>query len=911
MNSFLQQVALDILSKHGTELDNIRILFPNRRSLLFFQKSLASLAGRPIWTPGLMTLDAWVKEKGGQLIPDELTQLTLLYKSWSAIGNTESFDDFYNLGRVLLQDMSSIHESLADCGALFRDLQLLADYQWEESMEGEKALKDLVTALQKRKDSIQITQVWKQMGRLFTDFEARLLSKGMSTASMVYRNMAENISEMDWTEEMPHVYAVGFYQGNDCVQKILNGFKNIHFYWMNIDLTIHQALDFEFPLEHFRSDNQYRSISYDLKEDQKNIKIIAAPGQQLQIQYIHRTLSQIPEDQWNSTCITMAEQGLLLPLVQSIPDEIDKVNISMGLSLADTQAYTFTIRYLKLIAAWSSKGSVGSRFLGSVLKHPLIERHVPKPILDLLKKRFITWEELNELDTTWADWIKPEKGLALIDQLCALLEHLFQLPLSEINKAGIYEMYQQLRRLTSMDTQLQVVWSASFIEGYVRRILKQGKIMLPGEPLDGLQILGLPESVHLGFQRIVFLDVNEGKIPSAKHETILPYTLSQAYGLPGAKEKIATQAYLFWSSVCQAKETILLYNSTISGDLKAEPSRWLQRLIMAQHPPKWSISSFDVSIKTALPTPKAISFSVKDPIVKQQMDTFLKDKHISATSLNNWLDCTLKFYLLHVLGYREPISKDEWGNHTIGEIVHQVMDTLYQPFLKQVITTDILATIYERIPKVVQDTYLKRNDLLAYQLKNGSHQLLLKIIEKMVTQIVNIDKPHTETLQIVQFEQEVKHQLNIDDRSIQFLGRMDRIDYLSGKPRIIDYKSGKAKKVAITHGKFDKLWNRKEREKEVFQTIFYTWLFHQLNPETSIPEAHLYFYQLGHSSRLKSNETQVLVDKLPITSEILSEFENGLLQLLEELTDSELVFSQTEHIHHCEYCTFKTMCQRG
>ncbi len=905
--SFLDYTAQLILQRHREQIKDCLLLFPNQRSITFFRKALVKSAGKPVWAPDLFSLDGWIKKISKKTAPDELALVIRLYNIWQSLGHEDKFESFYTLGQLIVKDFNTMDEALTDRVKFFRDLALIPSSDIEEIAEIEPALAELAHAIRQSELSSSLGKIWQNLGTIYSKFILSLEADNLSTPGMIYRSLAEDSTHIDYTKYTA-IYAVGFYKLNNAESKILSHIPGIEYVWNETSSEVYRDLDWEHSAAQNMQSNHHHFIS---PNSSNFIQLFGAAGFQQQIQGLVSLLEDKSTEELERTTILLPEQGVLLPLLQSIPESIKTLNVSMGISVMDTSVYVLVQRFIDCLNSWTAQGYVSKVALFITAEHELLSEFRTHILaIDVKSPGQLYWHyelEWGQMPAPWFDLFGPcPDQYSLLDRCLKLLSIIYEKAKIELDKAAIYQLVLRLQRLSAVLSEQDFDWSPTFFGNFLRRILQHSRLVLAGEPLMGLQILGMQELPNLNFDHLFILSANEGSLPMVSRQSCIPYTLEKLYNWPGIKEHTAIQEHIFWSALQHSPRTTIFYNTAQDGIGKAEPSRWLLRLSMGLHPETWKIEKGTVSALTFLNKFKPIVFGVgskeHELIIK-----WLINARISPSSLNTWLTCRLKFYLQYILAYRESDeSSEDFDSGVFGKTLHQMMEDMYNPMVDKMVESHDLIEMKSKAAQLLNDTYSKMMHIPAEITQSGKHRIFKDTIHIAVQRLLEIDT-HLVPFEILSLENALTTNVEHNNLALLFYGRVDRVDRKDDKLRIVDYKTGTFDKKSL-ESSYEKMWLRDgKNSKEALQTMFYAWLYNRNYEHHPLPETHLYFSSgiaPGTSTKveLKGFET--------ITHELLHDFEIQLLEQINEMMSPDLVIDQTEQIKNCQYCPYNTLCSR-
>jgi hypothetical protein len=663
-------------------------------------------------------------------------------------------------------------------------------------------------------------------------------------------------------------------------------------------------------------------------------------GQAKQVSQLLSGLIQsnaIPDpDEAIQTAIVLPDETLLMPLLYSIPPEIGKINVTMGYSLSNA-----SIAYLiDLIAQLqkSAKGEEGAftfyhRHVKALLAHPLVSG-AAKEEAEALRREMVA-QNLNrvsgtdipphpllrQLFTPVTEW--QDVGEYLKSILTALYRSLTDERMNEERPEGsvraidlerefIVQCYKAIIRL---DDNLQETRGVS-VNTYFRlfKQLARGlSVAFRGEPLSGLQVMGVLETRVIDFENLIILSFNEGIYPERSGaSSFIPYTLRQGFGLPTREQQDSTYAYHFYRMISRAKRVFLLYDTRTEGIQTGEVSRYfyqLKYLYRSYFDLSERVVAFDVAAPEVLPVVVA-----KTPVVFHKLNGYREggDAFLSATLINDYIDCPLRFYFKAV----EELSEEEEVRETIeadlfGSIFHRVMELIYSRFKGKIITPDALNEMVkdeQRLTEAIEQAFARYyfKEEGSVQPLEGKHYLVGEVLRSYVLQTLKLDREFT-PFEYVGAEYRFNQTYRVNESlSLNIKGIIDRVDRVNGVFRIIDYKTGRgATEFKEVQRLFDA--SKVNRPHQILQVFLYGMFYLLENPGVSVSPA-IYYLR----SVYQDFDPTVRCNKQPIEdiSAYLPEFKEQLDTLLEEIFNSSIPFTQTENLKNCEWCAFRELCER-
>lgn len=950
---FLKKIAGSLYQIHGQRIADLTIVFPNRRAGLFFKEYLNRIITGPVFSPEIVTIQELFSNISSLHTEDPLQLIFRLYKIYKDLsGSKESFDEFYQWGEMLLHDFDQVDKYLVDAELLFTNITDLKEIDehfndWNDERKEEiKHFWNSLNSGDQKRDQKEFAHLWQVLYPVYVKFKAELVSQSIAYEGMLFRTAVENLGalESSYLSEKQFIIA-GFNALNSCEKSLFQTLKdkgNISFYW---DFDQYYMNDPNQEAGLFMRENirLFPQIDFpydtDLLRSPKNIQIFHTTSHigQTQIaagQIPHSTGKKIDFDE---TAVVLCDEELLLPLLSSLPEDIDKVNVTMGLPLKQTPLFSL-INLLISLQKKNKKENGITQFhhksVLDILNNQLIQSVHPlecKSLVDKIIKNnllYISETELCKTDLLFKIFGLVDSVSDLPEYFLSILYELFTF--WEKNNAGsyainyqeyIYQIYVSVNKLnnTLFKYGVEIMGSSDYLtkETFFKLLLQYLSalsITFEGEPLSGIQVMGILETRTLDFQNIILLSVNEGIMPKANASgSFIPYHLRRGVGLPTIEEQNAMYAYYFYRLLQRSENVTFIYNSGTNGLKTGEKSRFLYQLLLESH--------FDITetgLENSIDPVNVIPITVaKQGKVMEKLNAILESgRRISPTALDQYLHCSLSYYFKYITHFQEDDEvSEEVDARMFGKIFHQVMERLYQPFIDKSVderTINSMILNSEKIEVLLKEAFNQLFFKLDQGLENvslsGRNILVFEVIRKMVLQTLRVDLKRT-PFKISGLEQNVGATLSIREgsKAIRIGGIIDRIDYKSGAFEIIDYKTG------TTEHSFNSvadLFDReaKKRNKAAFQTLVYGLIWDKIHPESGGIFPGIY----GLKKIFKEDKTRLTnredggndVNYL----EIKDQFEPQLISLLEEIFNPEIPFRQTSVEENCQYCNFASIC---
>ncbi|MBP6979288.1 MAG: PD-(D/E)XK nuclease family protein [Bacteroidales bacterium] len=947
MTAFLDRFAKEFIRQTEGEPDHYGVVLPNRRAGLFFKRYLAGYITKPIWLPAIFSVEDFILHLSGLQIMDPVELLYQLYQVHREVERQEaqSFDDFINWGKDLIRDFNEMDQYLADPHALFSYLtEARAISVWNLNHEP-------LTPFQQK-----YIKFYQSLESYYTLFSAHLLEKRKVYQGLAYRRLAETIQDVSANLPWKKVFFAGFNALTTAEQRIIEYLftrDQAVLYWdadsYYMDDPEQEAGRFLRPIRNLSSFGPFQWIETHFRSPQKDITITGIPKNVGQAKMAGTILAGWQEEKVLSeeTAIVLIDENLLLPVLNSLPDSIQDFNITMGYPLKNTPVYD-------LVEAVMVLHENGERFSGLVeqagwryyhtdvyriLNHPCvmgmvdnadavreeIARLMSRNIVffgdDFLRKVFekidpVFWQRVSIVFTRWKEGISDA-----LECLQHLMETLRDVQMavpdkeSRIELEYIYHFARLIVRLRSVQDQYPVSMKTRTLHNLIRQLATMMALPFYGEPLKGIQIMGMLETRNLDFRNLILLSVNEDLLPAGKHShSFIPLDIRLECGLPTYHDHDAVFAYHFYRLLQRAERIHLLYNTEPTELGGGEQSRFITQL---QH--ELPVYNPAVTIRSSLATLPPLVLQAKHDVVVEKNDTVLArlirmaQEGFTPTSLNSYRSCSLQFYLRHVARISIPEELEETIDaRTMGSVIHEVLRTLYAPFLDQVVTSGDIVEMVRRTDELTLECFRRiypENDI-----RYGKNLLIVNISKVLIRNYLNWEKDWLQdqdhdSLSIRLLEEYISSELEIPFRGeplrIRIMGKPDRIDVVGGTYRIIDYKTGSVRKTDLSLKSWERLITDPAADK-IFQVLFYGYLFHSLHPESKAGlDPGIISLRAPRAGLMTVN----FPDKATLTGSI-PRIRDVIHEILQRIYDPRIPFRRTEEIKTCEYCSFKGICIR-
>ena len=959
MESFLKLVAADLYKHTEGNLAHTAVVFPNKRAGLFFNEYLAQESESPIWSPAYVSISELFRSLSPWEVGDPVKLVCELYKIFRReTQSTETLDDFYFWGEMLISDFDDADKNKVDTDKLFSNLQdlrnIMDDYTFIDD-EQEEAIRQFFqnfsierrTALKER-----FISLWDVLGNIYKGFRESLASQNIAYEGMMYRHVIEHL-DVDKLPYEKYVF-VGFNVLSKVEHTLFTQLKDAGkavFYWdydefymkENRQAVTHEAgefirrnlRDFPSPL----SGELFKNLS-----KPKEVHYIASSTENAQARYLPQWIRNNLTTPEKETAVVLCNEALLQPVLHSLPAEVKHVNITMGFPLSQTPVYSFLIALLELHTHGFNfkSGRYTFQSVVTLLKHPYTRQLTGQA--ELLEKELTRNNRFYPLpgelgkDEFLTRLFTPLSGnLNLCIRLSETLQQvagIYQANTSgtedtdafnQLYRESLFKAYTTINRFRTLIEEDELTVQSETFRRLLVKVLSATNIPFHGEPAIGMQVMGVLETRNLDFRHLVLLSVNEGQLPkSGGDSSFIPYNLRKAFGMTTIEHKIAVYAYYFYRLLQRAERITLMYNTSSDGLNRGEWSRFmLQFLIEWPHPITRQFLEAGQSPQGTSPITVE-----KTPDVMRRMQSLFDVRanpkaKFSPSALNYYLDCPLKFYYRYVAGLSAPDEVSaEIDSATFGSIFHYAAEHIYNDLTThgKVINKEALETLLRNEVKLQDyvDTAFKKlffnvpqNEKPEY---NGVQLINSAVIARYLKQLLQNDLRYA-PFTFIASEMEVDEPIDIQTPKgvikSRIGGIIDRMDSKDGTLRIVDYKTGGD---ADTPPHVESLFiPDKKRSNYVFQTFLYAAIMCRKQPTMKIAPALLYIHRAAtetYSPVIQMGEPRKPKEAVEDFSKYEKEYRERLQGLLEEIFNPEKSFTQTEIIEKCTYCDFKALCKR-
>jgi len=953
MKSFLEYVAADLLKKYGTNMSRIAVVFPNKRAALFLNEHLARQAGKPLWSPVCITISDLFRSHSERQVADTIQLICELHQCFTqCTGIDETLDHFYGWGQLLLSDFDDLDKNMASAEHVFANLRDIHEYDDISYLnEQQRATlhkffshfsEDHNTELKQR-----FLQLWSHILDIYQTFNHKLSEQGLAYEGALYREVAER-EGIDFNYDT--YLFIGFNMLQQVEQTLFRRMKRqgkARFYWdydqyylnrNEAGFYISQYLH-DFPNELDNSDDAiYRNFSR-----QKSITYMSAPTENIQARYISTWLRQQNRIEDNRrTAIVLCDENLLQTVIHCIPPEVEKVNITTGYPLSQTPITSL----VNLLISLQTSGYVIQtrqyrlRYINHVLRHPYSHyiSEACNSLYEELNTQKIYYPEISQLS--------KDEGLQLLFSMehdrqehfnSALLLWMMSVirriakairaegvESSPLTQESLFRMYTLLNRLSDLVNNSILQVDTITLQRLITQIVDATSIPFHGEPIEGIQIMGVLETRNIDFEHLLILSCNEGNLPKGISDTsFIPYSIRKAYGLTTIDHKVAIYAYYFHRLLQRASDITLVYNNSTNDGQTGEMSRFmLQMMVESGH----RIATQALQASQA-PIQRELLSIEKTDTVMQLLRKRFEDSLFTPTAINRYMRCQLQFFYRYISGIIEPDNDDEdtIDNRIFGNIFHLAAQLIYQRLMqrsRKIMAEDIeyLLKTEVDIERAVDDAFKKE----LFQMKDparplppfdGLQIINREVIIKYIRQLLEIDRRLT-PFTILGLEKPVKMDYRMtvgnDTITMSLGGIIDRLDSITapnGKEqiRVVDYKTGSRRLKALAD--VDAIFAQeslKDHSDYYLQAFLYSHIIRCESNDVPVSPALLFIQHAGTDDY----DPTLCLGREPVNdiAHVSEPFMQQLSGIISDIFNPDINFTPTDDRQRCRKCPYAKLC---
>lgn len=913
--TFLDKIAKTIIDNYDQKLSDLVVVLPNKRAKVFLIEALKNATDKTVFAPQIISIEDFVQEIANIRSIDSIELVFEFYEVYLEITAKEkqqTFELFANWGKTLLQDFNEIDRYLLEPNHILSYLKDIEDIKhW--SLDAEKRTKMIDSYL----------QFWDLLPKYYEALYNHLLNKGIGYQGLIYREAVKNLDHFSNSIGTTEYLFAGFNALNASEEKIVQHLlasDKAKIFWDADDAFLtdpfHDAglflRRFKESWTHYKA-NPFEWIVNDFSET-KNIQIIGTPktiGQaKIAGDIIEKHIEQ-NENSLNKTAIVLGEENLLVPLLYSLPNSVGALNITMGYSGKNNPAQILIAKLFKMHTNALSRNQSSYVFyykdVLDILTHPLVEPYAKTgdlvKIINSNNYTFITQNKVFELEQNKSELFlllfqKWENGAMQVLEVISKLLLQIKSNLSndseeeKITKAFVFSIFKVINKLMNYYSNHQHIDTIDTLYAIYKQIIDLSEVSFEGEPLNGLQIMGVLESRVLDFDTVIVTSMNEGKFPAGKTQnSFIPYDVKIELGLPTYKEKDAIYTYHFYHLLQRAKNIYLLYNTESDGLDGGEKSRFITQLeVEKQKNHTITHEIYNATLPDVAYQPIVIPKSEK---VMERLKE-IAENGFSPSALTSYIRNPIQFYMQKILRIREVEEVEEnIALNTLGTIIHGTLEELYKPLLGKFLSTEDIKNCI----KLIDDEVLKqfKEVYKEGEIKKGRNLLAFEVAKRNILNFLKVELQEIENGDAVKvLALEKTYERKLEHPSLPFpvliKGNVDRIELRNGKIRIIDYKTGKVEARDVTLKQWDNLTSEIKSDK-IIQVLAYAFMY-EPNLKGEEMEVGIISFKNLKNGFLPFNFKVDKTENTIINEEISVNYVEQLVVLLNEILDPNIPFEE-------------------
>ena len=914
-STFLDKIVNHLLQKYSENLSEIVIVLPNKRAKVFLLDKLKNHFENYFFAPQIVSIEEFVQELSGVRAIDNIELLFEFYQVYLRLNNSESpqnFDQFSNWATILLQDFNEIDRYLIEPNYVFsylKDIEVLK--RWDLSIDQKTELIDKQLLF------------WDKLPEYYQEFYSHLLANGVGYQGLIYREAVNHLEFFCSQLKSEKLIFIGFNALNQAEERIIQhllALEKAEILW-DIDKVFLNDTHHDVGLfiRRFKEkwiyykNNQFDWIVDDFAKE-KNITIIGTSRSIGQAKIVSNLISKLQKDQdkLDNVAIVLGDENLLIPTLHSLPSTVGSLNITMGYSAKNNPIQVFIHKLFKMHSNAIKRNGVNYVFyyrdVLDVLNNPVVESYLEVAnLVDIIKRNnytFITHKKILELqenknelfDLIFIKWNqKPVVILENISKLLLVIKGTIENSKKEdkLAKTFLYAVFKVINKLITYCYKNDYVQSLETLFSIYKQVIDLAEVSFEGEPLSGLQIMGVLESRVLDFETVIITSMNEGKFPAGKAtNSFIPYDVKREIGLPTFKEKDAIYTYHFYHLLLRAKNVYLIYNTENDGLDGGEKSRFITQIEVEKQ------LAHQLVQKIVQPEIPNIAYQKqlvpKSQAVLKRLHEIASNKGFSPSALTAYIRNPMKFYFQRVLSIREVEEVEEnIALNTLGTIIHKTLEELYKPYLNTVLSiSDIdfmIAMADAEVFKQFKEEYKEG------EVTKGKNLLAFEVAKRNIFNFLKEEKKNIisgDVVKVLALETSLKEVIYNDKLPYPVLisGNVDRIEIRNNIVRIIDYKTGKVEQNSLRIKDWNGLTLEVKNEK-IIQLLCYALMYSKEIKEKPMEVGIISFKNM--KAGFMPFQFQVQKEKLSlISSEIIDNFKVELIQLIAEILDPSISFEE-------------------
>lgn len=944
--AFIQNIIDYIFKNYDLSKDIVEVVFPNKRASIHFKRQIVSQLSKTSWIPITSSVQQAMEKWSGLHLVDSLdVALELMSINDKDANNKVLKQNFFGLASQMAKDFDEIDQYKVDAKNLFESLnevKIIENYTFSEyTLSNEDSYKAQSKYL----------QFFSSLINYYSALRLNLFSRKVGYYGMITRCLSElPTDELVKRIDGKKIVFAGFNaltttEEDVVVRLVENGnavmLWDLDEYYINDKKQEAGRFANDFFAKHRNLagkkdyDNEHHGISFignALSTAEKEINVISVSGSSVQANAL-----QLMMEKRENSVVVLADEALLIPTLNSLPDSVGEINVTMGYPFANTPLYGFIDQIFRFqhslsdskIDLWPLASFCDADFIKLVFNgkdyDSLMSWLKDKQSSSDLSLHVKDFSSIGKSDDNQEDGASEDlaRFLALsstkwIDSKDCIenLKSILRVSLQKI-KDESYFVKNQIsvagKVLNKVESLIKKYDSVEILDlqMLILQIGREMSIAMKGEA-DGLQVMGLLETRNLDFDVVNMLSVNEGVIPKNKNSnSLIPYDVRKYYNLPTYNQQQAVYAYHFYRLLHNAKKINLFYNSLSDSSGLGEPSRFIRQI--------------EYELVKKNPKVKLQHFQYKSPIINLKSNIISVDKDdtmlkkitkLSPTSISTYLRCSLQYYWKYIMNINCDEVNEEIQMNVIGSIIHNTLDELYRNFGNEIVTESKFLEVRSQYLDKCYQNALRNNNFRNGLPKTGFNSIIASVIDTMISRF--LDNEHNivkeNSLRILCTEKELSFHLN----NVELHGFADRIDLLNDKLRVIDYKTGSVNPYDVSISANAK--QLQDMHDKSIQLIMYKYLFIKMLNSNALGLDEALIAHIEEENivpgiialqKMSNGVFELKVNNADLANDFEAQCDIMFEQLISDIFDKNNPFTQTDDTKVCGYCGFRNICKRG
>ena len=944
--AFIQNIIDYIFKNYDLSKDIVEVVFPNKRASIHFKRQIVSQLSKTSWMPITSSIQQAMEKWSGLHLVDSLdVALELMSINDKDANNKVLKQNFFGLASQMAKDFDEIDQYKVDAKNLFESLnevKIIENYTFSEyTLSNEDSYKAQSKYL----------QFFSSLINYYSALRLNLFSRKVGYYGMITRCLSElPTDELVKRIDGKKIVFAGFNaltttEEDVVVRLVENGnavmLWDLDEYYINDKKQEAGRFANDFFAKHRNLagkkdyDNEHHGISFignALSTAEKEINVISVSGSSVQANAL-----QLMMEKRENSVVVLADEALLIPTLNSLPDSVGEINVTMGYPFANTPLYGFIDQIFRFqhslsdskIDLWPLASFCDADFIKLVFNgkdyDSLMSWLKDKQSSSDLSLHVKDFSSIGISDDNQEDGASEDLARFLtlsstkwIDSKDCIenLKSILRVSLQKI-KDESYFVKNQIsvagKVLNKVESLIKKYDSVEILDlqMLILQIGREMSIAMKGEA-DGLQVMGLLETRNLDFDVINMLSVNEGVIPKNKNSnSLIPYDVRKYYNLPTYNQQQAVYAYHFYRLLHNAKKINLFYNSLSDSSGLGEPSRFIRQI--------------EYELVKKNPKVKLQHFQYKSPIINLKSNIISVDKDdtmlkkitkLSPTSISTYLRCSLQYYWKYIMNINCDEVNEEIQMNVIGSIIHNTLDELYRNFGNEIVTESKFLEVRNQYLDKCYQNALRNNNFRNGLPKTGFNSIIASVIDTMISRF--LDNEHNivkeNSLRILCTEKELSFHLN----NVELHGFADRIDLLNDKLRVIDYKTGSVNPYDVSISANAK--QLQDMHDKSIQLIMYKYLFIKMLNSNALGLDEALIAHIEEENivpgiialqKMSNGVFELKVNNADLANDFEAQCDIMFEQLISDIFDKNNPFTQTDDTKVCGYCSFRNICKRG